>query len=141
MSIIKNIFRGGAVALSAVLLSSCAAITFVKPDGTTDEPVWPQWDKVRFDNGQGIFPNRDNLNQVTAGMSKDQLYYLLGRPHYDDAWRPVEWNYLFYFRTPGKGTNDVSTCQYKVLFDKDMIARNFYWNPIDPADGVCPPAP
>lgn len=126
------------LAASAAVLAGCAATTFVKPDGTTDEPVWPQWNKVTFDNGRGTFPNPESLRQVKAGMTKDQLYYLLGRPHYGEAWRPVEWNYLFYFHTPGQGTDNVTTCQYKVLFDKDMIARNFYWNPIDPQGTACP---
>ena len=34
----------------------------------------------------------------------------------------------------------MTTCQFKVLFDKKMVAQNFYWNPIDPSTASCPPA-
>ena len=128
------------VALAAVvLLAGCAAGTHVTEKGTTEQPVWPKWDSVTFNNTKGTFPDLQSLSQVRAGMTKDQLYYLLGRPQYHDGWRPVEWNYLFHFNTPGQGTDDVTTCQYKVLFDKDMYARSFYWHAVDPENGVCPP--
>lgn len=120
-------------------MAGCAAGTHVTEKGTTEQPVWPKWDSVTFNNTKGTFPDLQSLSQVRAGMTKDQLYYLLGRPQYNDGWRPVEWNYLFHFHTPGQGTDDVTTCQYKVLFDKDTYARSFYWNPVDPVDGVCPP--
>lgn len=128
------------VALAAVvLLAGCAAGTHVTEKGTTEQPVWPKWDSVTFNNTKGTFPDLHSLSQVRTGMTKDQLYYLLGRPQYHDGWRPVEWNYLFHFNTPGQGTDDVTTCQYKVLFDKDMYARSFYWHAVDPENGVCPP--
>ena len=128
------------VALAAVvLLAGCAAGTHVTEKGTTEQPVWPKWDSVTFNNTKGTFPDLQSLSQVRAGMTKDQLYYLLGRPQYNDGWRPVEWKYLFHFHTPGQGTDDVTTCQYKVLFDKDMYARSFYWHAVDPENGVCPP--
>lgn len=71
-------------------------------------PVWPKWDWVTLNNTKGTFPDLQSLSQVRTGMTKDQLYYLLGRPHYNDGWRPVEWNYLFHFHTPGQGTDDVT---------------------------------
>ena len=72
-------------------------------------------------------------------MTKDQLYELIGRPQYDDGWRPREWNYLFHFTTPGQEENNITTCQFKILFDQNLYARGFYWNPINPENGVCPP--
>lgn len=47
-----------------------------------------------------------------------------------------EWDYLFHFHTPGvgidpentSGVEGVTTCQYKVIFDKDKFARSFYWS-------------
>ena len=125
--------------MTAVLLTGCASGTYVTEKGTTEQPVWPKWDLVVLDNTKGTFPNLQSLEQVRAGMTKDQLYYLLGSPQYNDGWRPVEWNYLFHFHTPGQGTDDVTTCQYKVLFDKDMYARSFYWHPVDPENSTCPP--
>ena len=127
-----------ALIATVVTLTGCAG-TAVTEKGTTEQPVWPKWDSVTFNNTKGTFPDLHSLSQVRTGMTKDQLYYLLGRPQYHDGWRPVEWNYLFHFHTPGQGTDDVTTCQYKVLFDKDMYARSFYWHAVDPENGVCPP--
>ena len=135
----KSAFKLAAVAALAAAVSACSTPTKVTKEGTTDNPVWPRWDSVTFDKDRGTFPNLNSLKEVKAGVTKDQLYHLLGRPHYDEVWRPREWNYLFHFHTPGVGTDDVTTCQFKVLFDKDLFAREFYWNPIDPVDAACPP--
>lgn len=137
----KNIYKALAVSALAVAMTACTSTpTQVTAEGTTDNPVWPRWDTVTFDKNRGTYPSLANLKEVKAGMTKDQLYELLGRPHYDEVWRPREWNYLFHFHTPGAGTDDVTTCQFKVLFDKDKFTRTFYWNPVDPIDGACPPA-
>ena len=58
-----------------------------------------------------------------------------------------EWDYLFHFHTPGveadpankSGVDGITTCQYKVVFDKHKFARSFYWNPVFPEDAACPP--
>ena len=126
-------------AATAALLTACGSGTVIKDDGTTDEAKWHKWDSVTFNKDRGTFPNLQGLRQVRHGMTKDQLYELIGRPQYEDGWRPREWNYLFHFHTPGVGTDDVTTCQYMVLFDKDGFAQSFHWNPVDPADAACPP--
>lgn len=124
----------------ALAMTACATSpTKVTAEGTTDNPVWPKWDSVTFDNKRGTFPDLTSLREVKPGMTKDQIYQLLGRPHYAEVWRPREWNYLFHFHTPGVGTNDVTTCQFKLLFDQDKFTRSQYWNPVDPIDGACPP--
>ena len=125
--------------LTAWVLAGCATGTKINDDGSTDEAKWKQWDQVTLNKTRGTFPDLQSLSQVRSGMTKDQLYYLIGRPHYNDGWRPREWNYLFHFHTPGQGTDDVTTCQYKVVFDKNMFARSFYWHAVDPENGVCPP--
>jgi OOP family OmpA-OmpF porin len=76
----------------------------------------------------GTFPNPDNLRHVAPGVTKDQLYDLLGRPHFGEGFVAVrEWNYLFNFRT-GHGDEYV-TCQYRVVFDGQQVARQFFWKP------------
>lgn len=141
MKAMQFVRKAAVLAVSATVLAGCAAVSHVKPDGTTDEPVWPKWDSVSFDKKRGTFPDLGSLKQVKPGLTKDQMYYLLGRPHYAEAWRPVEWNYLLHFHTPGQGTDGVTTCQFKVLYDKNMITRSFHWNPVDPAGADCPPLP
>lgn len=131
----------GALALSLPLLSGCAGDgTNIKDNGTTDEPKWHPYEKVTFDKDKGTYPNLENLKMVRSGLTKDQLYYLLGRPQYEDGWRPRQWNYLFHFITPGEGRGGITTCQFKAVFDKDGFANGFYWHPVSPEDGSCPPS-
>lgn len=117
------------------LLAGCGTVSKVSKDGNTDEPVFPELKKLTFQDG--TWPNLDNLRQVQDGVTRDQLYDLLGRPHFKEGLRTVEWDYLFHFQTEqGK-----KTCQFKVLFDKDKIARNFYWAPEDCKNVLAEPAP
>nr|WP_312327057.1 OmpA family protein [Acinetobacter oleivorans] len=125
--------------LAAGVFSGCSTGTLITKEGTTDNPKWHKADNVILNKDLGTFPNLQSLSQVRQGMTKDQLYELIGRPQYDDGWRPREWNYLFHFNSPGQGENGITTCQYKVLFDQNLIASSFYWNPIYPENAVCPP--
>ena len=60
------------------------------------------------------------------GMNKDQIYELIGRPHFQEGLYGVrEWDYLFNYRENGEH----KTCQYKILFDKDKNAQSFFWLP------------
>lgn len=132
------------VAVSAAVLAACSSSSNrINADGTAAaELKWPRWDSVTFHKNRGTFPDLGSLNQVKPGLTKDELYYLLGRPHYDELWRPREWTYLFHFHTPGQGTDNVTTCQYKILFDRNMRVGSTHWNPVDPSDAACgAPAP
>src|SRR5690625_3135027 len=118
---------------AAVFLSACGTLSQVDDAGQTDEPVFPDVDKVKFETGS--FPNIDNLRLIDANMTRDQLYNLLGRPHFSEGFKVKEWDYLFHFRTD----DGVKSCQYKVLFDKDYLAQSFFWKPDECAqlvDGV-----
>lgn len=108
---------------AAVFLSACGTLSQVDDAGQTDEPVFPDVDKVKFETGS--FPNIDNLRLIDANMTRDQLYNLLGRPHFSEGFKVKEWDYLFHFRTD----DGVKSCQYKVLFDKDYLAQSFFWKP------------
>lgn len=138
----KNMIQAGSVLLLAAALSACATKSSVKRDGTTDNPVFPPVHKVSpsFKHNKGTFPTADELAQIKAGMTKDQFYKLLGRPHFNEGMFNVrEWDYVFHFHTPGKGTDNVSTCQFKIVYDSKKYARSFHWKAVDPVDGQCPP--
>ncbi|OFS83163.1 Outer membrane protein A [Oligella urethralis] len=139
MSLLQHKLKAAAI-LAALSLAACGNLSKVDEHGMTDDPVWPEVDRVTFNNKMGTFPDLSALKEVKAGMTKDQLYYLLGRPHFGEGFAGVrEWDYLFHFHTPGQGTNDVTTCQFKALYDRDYFTRSFFWRPVDPVDAVCPP--
>ena len=77
---------------AAAVLSACAGKSHVKADGTTDNPVFPKPYSVTFNKNQGTFPTADELEQMKPGLSKDDIYKILGRPHYDEGMFGVrEW--------------------------------------------------
>ncbi|HWK60587.1 MAG TPA: outer membrane protein assembly factor BamE [Eoetvoesiella sp.] len=117
------VLRSGGILL-AVALAACGNLSQVSDQGTTSEPVWPDPASASFEAGS--YPKVDALRLIEPGMSKDQLYNLLGRPHFGEGLAGVrEWDYLFHFRT----SRGEKTCQYKILFDKDKHARSFFWKP------------
>ncbi|OSI36507.1 OmpA family protein [Neisseria dumasiana] len=139
---VKTMFQVGASLMMAAALSACASKSHVKRDGTTDNPVFPAVEKVSpsFKHNKGTFPTADELAQIKPGMTKDQFYKLLGRPHFNEGMFGVrEWDYVFHFHTPGQGTDNVSTCQFKILYDAQKYARSFHWKAVDPEHAVCPP--
>ena len=140
----RNLIKlAGALAL-VINLAACGTATIsrdVARDGShASELVWPAPDSVTPMHKGGTFPNLDNLRQVMVGQNKSQLVNLIGPPHFDEGVFGVrEWNYLFNFRKPG--TDEVTQCQYKILFDENKLARSFYWKPESCAELVNPPAP
>lgn len=131
----------GALLLSmgaAVLLAGCGTRHVsrdISPQGTAGEVIFPSLDKIVLK--EGTFPNVTSLRAVGPGVTKDQLYYLLGRPHFREGYAGVrEWDYLFHFRKDGK----IITCQYKAIFDENYLAQSFHWAPESCADVLMEPA-
>ncbi|KVH04846.1 hypothetical protein WS84_10820 [Burkholderia anthina] len=103
--------------LSVASLAGCAA------DGP---PRFP--DPQSASPKGGTFVNVANLRNVGPGLNKDQMFDLLGPPHFNEWFVGSHvWNYLFDFR---RG-NEVVSCQYQVRYDEHMKVSNTYWR--DPA--------
>lgn len=119
-------------AIAATTLVACGNLSNVSKEGAPvdgTELVWPNIEKSKFnhDGSQfGSWPNWDNVRMIEKGMNKDQLYNLIGRPHFSEGLFGVrEWDYVFNYRENGEH----KVCQYKILFDSNMNAQNFYWYP------------
>jgi outer membrane protein OmpA-like peptidoglycan-associated protein len=111
-------------------LGACGNISHkVATDGSgAGQLVWPTPDSTTPIHKGGTFPAVADLRLIKAGMSKQQIMQLVGAPHFSEGvWGVREWNYLFNFRKAG--TDEVTQCQYKVLFDDHKLARSFYWQP------------
>ncbi|MDR6427459.1 outer membrane protein OmpA-like peptidoglycan-associated protein [Variovorax paradoxus] len=121
-------FTAIAAGAAALLLQGCSSYVSrgITDDGKATEVIFPNIDNDAWLK-EGTFPNLDNLRAVAPGVTKDQLYDLLGRPHFSEGMAgPREWDYIFHFRKAGGG---VTTCQYKAIFDKDYKAQTFHWLP------------
>ena len=128
---IANRFKAGATAALVLALAACTTQATKQGPGAVSFP-----DRDRIVLKEGTFPNVANLRSVGPGVTKDQLYDLLGRPHFSEGFAPKAWNYLFHFRTP----EGVVTCQYQVQFDDEKRGQSFHWAPASCADVLNPPA-
>lgn len=135
----KRVIFGAAILAAAVLATGCTSTVSRGWDesGNASEIIFPDIDKAT--QPEGIFPNLANLRNIRAGATKDELYYMLQVPHFHEINGAKEWDYIMKFRQPD---DSVKVCQYKILFDKNNIARNFYWKPANCLQKPAPaPAP
>lgn len=144
----SNFYKGVALVSMTTVVLGCGNVSHgVAKDGrSVGEIIWPASDDTTPMHKGGTFPNLANLRQMHEGLNKDQVADLIGYPHFSEGiWGVREWNYVFNFRKPG--SDDVTVCQYKVLFNEDKVAHSFYWKPESCADFVkepsasTPPAP
>ena len=143
------LLRSLGLSLAALLLGACASHgeqRATPPDTAVDAEAVSFPDPARASLKEGLFVDVDNLRLFARGMSKRQLYALLGTPHFGEGmWGVREWNYLFNFRSSPGG--DYFTCQFKVDFDGKGIAQTAHWKPqacaavLDPPRPPTPPAP
>jgi outer membrane protein OmpA-like peptidoglycan-associated protein len=133
------LLRSLALGLVVLLFSACASDGGQRAaSAAADTPDFP--DPARASLKEGMFVDLDNLRLFARGMSKRQLYSLLGTPHFGEGmWGVTEWNYLFNFRSTPNG--DYFTCQFQVHFDSKGIAQAGYWKPQACAALLQPPVP
>lgn len=131
-----------AIGIIAATMAGCmgtrALSDNISDEGTVekDNIVFPELDKAWQKEGQ--FPNSENLSKIRAGIAKDELYQLIGRPHFSEANRAREWDYIMKFYRPDES---VEICQYKIIFDKEFKGQEFYWKPAECINYVKPLTP
>lgn len=124
-------------AFACLSLSACTnqISQGINSQGVAKTVIFPEPKKAWVKNG--IFPNVENITKITPGVTKDDLYYLLGRPHFSESKGAREWDYIFKFKD--QKTQSIFVCQYKVIFDKQMRGRSFYWLPKDCSSKISMP--
>ena len=132
MNILKTTTALKAVSLAAIAALATACATTQSADVASHtsaqaedvkEVIFPDmadaWLKT------GVFANVDNVNNVHQGITKDGLYHLIGRPHFNEGFNSKEWDYILKFKNQDGSTE---VCQYKVLFDNNYTGQEFYWS-------------
>lgn len=132
---ISKISGMSVLSLALLAISGCMGTIHLSKDISTDGTVQQQniifpdinkaWQK------DGLFPNSENLTKIRAGIAKDDIYQLIGTPHFREGAKAREWDYIMKFYMPDES---VKICQYKIIFDKEYKGQQFYWSSAD-----CPP--
>lgn len=117
--------------LSLLSLTGCLGTSHLST-GITDsgkvldgEVVFPNIEDAWQKNG--LRPNMQNLASISQGTTKDELVHLIGRPQFNESHNAREWDYTLNLKT---NSGEYQTCQYKIIFDTDYTAQDFYWNPV-----------
>jgi OOP family OmpA-OmpF porin len=124
-----QVLRAGFVGLSIAAIAACTSNPSrgIDDQGKALEVVFPDPARDAW-QVEGTFAKTEALDSVDIGATKDQLYALLGRPHFGEGLAGVrEWDYIFHFRTGP--LRQIVTCQYKVIFDKHYTVGSVHWKP------------
>jgi OmpA-OmpF porin, OOP family len=71
-------------------------------------------------------------NEVMEGMSKRQVYHILGAPHFSEGLGAKRWNYAFALRRSASA--QATACQLQISYQKARVTK-MIWN-----DERCPVA-
>lgn len=112
-----------------VFSSGCAtSVSKLSKEGKVEEVIFP--DIKEAWRRDGTLPSTESLTKITPNLSKDNIYALLGSPHFDEGFGAVrEWDYIFNFKN--EVLNRDETCQFKVIFNPKMQVQETFWKPGD----------
>ncbi|PID51411.1 MAG: hypothetical protein CR960_00815 [Pasteurellales bacterium] len=118
----------GLVLIGSLGITACTSkLNNISSDGKVEvneaNLVWPEISKA---TNNAIFPDVRDLMSIAKGMSRDEIYDLIREPHFFEVVWSREWNYVFKFRNADK---TVRICQFKVIFDKNRVAQEFFFKP------------
>lgn len=75
----------------------------------------------RIDIQQGNFLENKEIDQVTVGMTRSQVRYLLGTPIVGNAFQDSRWDYVYYLKR-GRWSEPEQR-HFTVYFEEDKVTR------------------
>lgn len=126
----NNVKRASNLAMAATALAALALMTGcastiskeVNDQGQAKEVVFPDPAKDAK-QPEGSHPNSENLGKLRTGLTKTQVYELIGTPHYSEGFGAREWDYLLH-----QSSSD-AVCQLKLIYDKQMLVGSIHTKP------------
>ena len=70
---------------------------------------------------QGNIVEQEDLDQVTVGMTRSQVRFLLGTPMIDDPFHRDRWDYVYYLKVGRKDTTGKRWVS--ILFEGDVVTE------------------
>lgn len=96
-------------------IKSVGSVTEVIPDALNEAPLI-----YRPPIQQGNVVTQEQINELTPGMSKRQVRFLLGTPMLTDVFHADRWDYAFTF---GYGSQPSTYQRVTVYFEDDRLMR------------------
>jgi outer membrane protein assembly factor BamE len=102
-------FPGWLLALLPLVLSGCGGV-----------PRIPGITPYKMEIQQGNYVSQELVSQLKAGMSKDQVRFILGTPLLKDIFHADRWDYV-YWRETSSGKRE--SRRLALFFDGGRLAR------------------
>lgn len=74
----------------------------------------------RIDISQGNYIEQKQIDRLRAGMTREQVQYVLGTPMLRDSFDPDTWLYVYYFKS---GWQNAEQKELKVHFQQDRLVK------------------
>jgi outer membrane protein assembly factor BamE len=113
MNLTARLLRRISLALATAALVSCAQA----PSGARGSGIFSPY---RVDIPQGNYLDRDMVERIKPGMTRDQVRFALGTPLHIDPFRPDRWEYVFRFQHPDL---KAELRRVTVLFKDERVER------------------
>ena len=131
----SSIYRSGLLAITLALIATGCSwhLTPGAEKGTVNanELVFPDaW------NNEGKIVTQESINSIKIGTTKDEIYQLIGTPHFSEGFNAREWDYILRYYDNNRNLKAV---RYKVIFADDYAGKlaggkfrvsEIYWDPI-----------
>lgn len=134
----SSIYRSGLLA-AALALTVTGCSWHLSPGAEKgavegNKLVYPDANKA-WNNSGKIVP-QENITSIKIGTTKDELYQLIGAPHFSEGFNAREWDYILRYYDNNRNLKAV---RYKVIFADDYAGKlaggkfrvsEIYWDPI-----------
>jgi outer membrane protein assembly factor BamE len=110
--------RNSMLLASGLLLGACSSWS---PSSWSPLSYAPNFSwTYRIDVQQGTVVTQEMADKLQAGMTRDQVRFILGTPLVADLFHTDRWDYPFRFQ-PGRG--DIVERKFSVYFQNNQMAR------------------
>jgi outer membrane protein assembly factor BamE len=75
----------------------------------------------RMEVQQGNYVSQEMVSQLRAGMTRDQVRFVMGTPLVTDVFRPDRWDYIYMRRRAN--AREFEERRLTVFFENDRLAR------------------
>lgn len=111
----SSIYRSGLLAITLALTATGCSWHLTpgaeKGAVNANELVFPDASKAW--NNEGQIVTEESINSIKIGTTKDEIYQLIGTPHFSEGFNAREWDYILkYYDNNG----DLKATRYKVIF-------------------------
>ncbi|SFC21069.1 Beta-barrel assembly machine subunit BamE [Polaromonas sp. OV174] len=106
------------IVIACVMLGACSSVTSGMSSSAVNPVNWITPYKV--DVIQGNFVSKEQVEQLQAGMTRDQVKALMGTPLMASLFHADRWDYVFTLKRQGV---EPQSFKYTVYFKADQLER------------------